>query len=172
MVKNFWLWALALGAIAVDRLSKSWAEGTLLPGESLALWPGVLDLTLIKNTGAAFSLFAGGGDWLKWVSLLVSLALVAYGLFGRPLGPWEQFGFGLLLGGAIGNGFDRFLYGEVTDFLEIRFIQFPVFNGADIAINLGLACLIFAALRGEERVQSGSTTDTAGSPPGPTDRTP
>jgi len=167
MVKNIWLWVLAVGAIVLDRLTKSWAEGSLVVGESLSLVPGVIDLTLVKNTGAAFSLFTGGSDWLKWVSLVVSVALVAYGLFGRPLGLWEQFGFGLLLGGAVGNGFDRFLYGQVTDFLEFRFIEFPVFNGADVAINLGLACLIVAALRGEER----GRPDAAGSAAEPTDRT-
>lgn len=56
-------------------------------------------------------------------------------------------GYGCLLGGALGNGIDRFLTGEVVDFLDFRWIQFPVFNVADIAINIGIACLLWSAWR-------------------------
>ncbi|BAC88013.1 signal peptidase II [Gloeobacter violaceus] len=149
--KNPWFWLAAILAIALDRLTKVWVVAQLAPGESIALWPGVFHLTLVKNSGAAFSLFAGGSDWLKWISLLVSVGLCVYALVGPHLGSWEQMGFGLLLGGAVGNGFDRFAFGEVTDFLDFRLIQFPVFNGADIAINLGLACLLIGTLRSESR---------------------
>lgn len=170
-VKNFWLWVLAIVAIVTDRLSKVWVVANLTPGESFALWPGVFHLTLVKNTGAAFSLFTGGSDWLKWISLLVSVGLVLYGLLGPHLGHWEQLGFGLLLGGAIGNGFDRFAFGEVTDFLEFRLIRFPVFNGADIAINLGLACLVVGTFWGEPRATTTKPTTTDRST-GSTDHTP
>ncbi|AGY59226.1 signal peptidase II [Gloeobacter kilaueensis] len=152
--KNPWFWLVAALAIAIDRLTKFWAASQLLTGESVPLLPNILHLTLTKNSGAAFSLFAGGSDWLKWISLIVSVALLIYGLVGPRFGIWEQIGFGLLLGGAIGNGFDRFAFGEVTDFLEFRFIQFPVFNGADIAINLGLACLLIGTFLSEQRSKS------------------
>jgi signal peptidase II len=85
-------------------------------------------------------LFQGEG-WLRWLSLLVTLALIYYGLFGAPLRAWEQVGYGLLLGGAAGNGMDRLTMGQVVDFLDVRLINFPVFNLADIAINVGLICL-------------------------------
>jgi signal peptidase II len=149
MIKNPWLWSLASLAIGIDRFSKQWVDSHLASGETMSFLPGFLQLTLTRNTGAAFSLFSGGSDWLKWVSLITSIGLVVYGTTAW-LGLWEQFGFGLLLGGAVGNGFDRFVYGQVTDFLELRFIQFPVFNIADIAINLGLICLVAGTLWGNK----------------------
>lgn len=147
MIKNPWLWSLASLAISVDRLSKYWVDSHMMSGKTMVFLPGILQITLTRNTGAAFSLFAGGSDWLKWVSLVVSIGLVVYGTT-TWLGILEQFGFGLLLGGAAGNGFDRFIYGQVTDFLELRFMQFPVFNLADVAINLGLICLVAGTLLG------------------------
>lgn len=59
----------------------------------------------------------------------------------KDLDRWEKWGFGLILAGAMGNGIDRFVHGHVIDFLELRFIRFPVFNLADVWINLGLLCL-------------------------------
>lgn len=170
LAKNSWLWLVAVVAIAIDRLTKLWAVSLLAPGESLALWPGVFHLTLVENSGAAFSLFAGGSEWLKWVSFVVSLGLVGYGLLGPRLGVLEQLGYGFILAGAIGNGLDRFMDGKVTDFLDLRLIQFPVFNGADIAINLGLACLIIGTLWGESRVRPDPTPP--GGPSGPPDHAP
>lgn len=66
---------------------------------------------------------------------------------GPRLDRWQQAGYGCLLGGALGNGIDRFLTGEVVDFLDFRLIQFPVFNVADIAINIGIIGLLWSAWR-------------------------
>jgi signal peptidase II len=98
----------------------------------------------VINTGAAFSAFRGGVGWLKWLSLLVSLGLMAFAYFGPHLNRWEQLAYGFILAGAFGNGIDRFLFGYVVDFLDFRLINFPVFNLADVFINIGIICLLIS----------------------------
>ncbi|MBF2097006.1 MAG: lipoprotein signal peptidase [Gloeomargaritaceae cyanobacterium C42_A2020_066] len=140
---GFWL-AAGLG-FGLDRLTKWWVVQTFVltqPPQSWPLWPGVFHFTYVTNTGAAFSLFTQGSDWLRWLSLAVSLGLMGYALWGPRLHSWEQWAYGFILAGAAGNGLDRFLLGHVIDFLDFRLIQFPIFNFADVAINLGLVCLI------------------------------
>jgi len=146
MVKNPSLWVCALLALALDQATKFWVVAQLPLGTSFPLWPGVFHLTHTTNRGAAFSLFAdGGGAFLPWLSVLVSLGIAGYALLGPRLGTWEAVGYGLLLGGAMGNGLDRVLAGAVVDFLDARIIQFAIFNLADVAINLGVVCLLWAS---------------------------
>lgn len=149
-LKNFLFWLVALLSLLCDRVTKYWViqNFTLtLPPDSWPLWPGVFHLTYVTNRGAAFSLFSQDGSWLRWLSLIVSLGLICLAWLGPRLNNWEQAGYGFLLGGALGNGIDRFLTGEVVDFLDFRLIRFPVFNLADVFINVGIACLLIASLR-------------------------
>lgn len=155
--KNTYFWLIALTSLLLDRLTKLWVVRSFdltTPPDTRPLLPGIFHLTYVTNTGAAFSLFSRDGDWLRWLSLLVSLGLIALALFGPRLNRWEQFGYGFLLGGAAGNGIDRFLMGYVVDFLDFRLIQFPVFNIADVCINIGIACLLISAWRGSGNGQS------------------
>jgi signal peptidase II len=148
-IKNKMFWVFAIASFLLDRLSKAWIVQNFTlttppaPPDSWPIWEGVFHITYVTNKGAAFSLFQGE-DWLRWLSLLVTLALIYYGLFGSALRTWEQAAYGFLLGGAAGNGFDRLTLGEVIDFLDFRLIRFPVFNIADIAINVGLVCLFIS----------------------------
>ncbi|WP_218082647.1 signal peptidase II [Anthocerotibacter panamensis] len=154
-MKNQALWVGAILVLALDRATKYWVMQTLPQGATVPLWPGVFHLTHVTNTGAAFSLLAGtGSTLLSWVSVVVSLGILGYGWLGPVLPAWERWGYGLILGGAMGNGLDRVLRGEVIDFLDLRLIQFPIFNGADIAINLGVACLLWANLRARQSSQA------------------
>ncbi|MEB3356039.1 MAG: signal peptidase II [Synechococcales bacterium] len=146
-IKNRLFWIAAFVAIVFDQITKYWTVQSFELGESLPLWEGVFHFTYVLNTGAAFSLFSNGGSWLRWLSLLVSLGLMALAFFGPPMNRWEQVGFGCILGGALGNGIDRFASGAVVDFLDFRLIQFPIFNLADVAINIGIICLLIAAFR-------------------------
>ncbi|WP_287128843.1 signal peptidase II [Candidatus Cyanaurora vandensis] len=150
-VKNINFWLAALLALGIDQGTKFWVVAKLPLGETVPLWPGVFHLTHVTNRGAAFSLFAEAGvNFLPWVSVGVSLVIALYALLGPRLKPWEAVGYGLILGGAVGNGVDRVLTGAVVDFLDARIIQFAVFNVADVAINLGVACLLWASLRWEK----------------------
>ena len=134
--------ALALAVVVLDQLSKHWAVSQLSPGRARVFLPGLLDLQLVRNRGAAFSLFTGLPVLLALVSLVVSVGVLLWLLRRPPRGPWESLGFGFLLGGAVGNGLDRWRLGAVVDFLALVPIQFPVFNLADVAINLAILCFV------------------------------
>ncbi len=143
--KNRLFWIAAAIAIALDQLTKYWVVQAMMLQESVPLWEGVFHFTYVLNEGAAFSLFSDNGGWLRWLSLIVSIGLAALALLGPPMTRWEQWGFGFILGGALGNGIDRFASGAVVDFLDFRLIRFPIFNLADVFINVGIACLMIAA---------------------------
>ncbi|MGD1901161.1 MAG: signal peptidase II [Geitlerinemataceae cyanobacterium] len=144
-LRNPWFWSIALLGIALDRLTKIWVVSVFEMFESWPIVDGVFHFTYVTNTGAAFSLFAGSG-WLKWLSLIVSLGLAYFGLTAKRLRRLEQIAYGAILSGAVGNGIDRFLRGEVVDFLDFRLIRFPIFNIADVAINIGIFCLVVIAI--------------------------
>jgi len=145
--KNYFFWIAALVSLLLDRLTKYWVVQNFDINETWAMLPGVFHFTYVTNTGAAFSLFREGGGWLRWLSLIVSLGLIALALFGPNFNRWEQIGYGFILGGALGNGIDRFVSGRVVDFIDFRVIQFPVFNLADVFINVGIVCLLIASFQ-------------------------
>jgi signal peptidase II len=146
-MKNRLFWIAAVIGLVLDQVSKFWITRTFELTQTVPLWEGVFHLTYVTNKGAAFSLFSEQGEWLRWLSLIVSLGLAALAIFGPRLPRWEQAGYGCILAGALGNGIDRFLNGEVVDFFDFRLINFPVFNIADVFINLGIVCLLIAAFR-------------------------
>jgi signal peptidase II len=146
MLKNRFFWLAAIVGLILDRLTKLWVVKTMLLSQSIPLLPGVFHITYVVNKGAAFSLFQGS-VWLRWLSLAVSLGLMAMAWFGPRFERWEQLGYGFILSGALGNGIDRFVLGHVIDFLDVRLINFPVFNLADAFINVGIFCLLVAAFR-------------------------
>ncbi len=139
--RNYYFWIAAIASITIDILSKQAVVRNLQLQQPFPLIPNVLNFTYIRNTGAAFSLFQGH-EWLKWLSLLVTLVLIAIGIVKAFSSIWEQVGLGLILAGAAGNGIDRFFFGSVVDFIDIRLINFAIFNWADASINIGIACLL------------------------------
>lgn len=143
-LKNRQFWIAALISFILDQLTKYWVVQNFDLGETRPIWFEVFHFTYVTNTGAAFSLFTGNVEWLRWLSLAVSLLLMAIAWFGPVMRNLEQLGYGLILGGALGNGIDRFFAGYVVDFLDFRLIRFPVFNLADVSINLGIVCLLIA----------------------------
>jgi signal peptidase II len=142
--------------VAVDQSSKLWAVQHLASGELRPLLPGLLRMQRVSNTGAAFSLLSGSAQLLGLVSLLVSVGVVVWLLLRPPLQIRTALGVGFLLGGAVGNGLDRWRLGYVIDFLEFIPIHFPIFNPADIAINLAVACFLLDQLL--PRPQQGDRT--------------
>lgn len=146
-LRNQIFWVAAVIGVILDQLTKWWVVQTFELGDTMPLWSQVFHFTYVTNKGAAFSLFSDNGEWLRWLSLLVSLGLVALGVWVRLPNRWEQAGYGFILSGAVGNGIDRFLSGEVVDFLDFRLIRFPIFNLADVCINIGIVCLVIAAFR-------------------------
>ena len=143
--KNYYFWIAAIANILIDIFTKQAIVHNFQLLQTLPLIPNIFHFTYIRNNGAAFSLFQGH-EWLRWLSLIVSLGLVAIGIFRKFTNIWEQVGFGLILAGAAGNGIDRLFYGSVVDFIDIRLINFAIFNWADVSINLGIICLVIHAI--------------------------
>ena len=147
--------ALSVLMVVLDQLSKHWARDALVPGEPMPFVPGVLQLTLVRNTGAAFSLFRESSLLLGLLSFAVAVGVSIWIWREARRGLWMGLALGFLLGGTIGNGIDRWRLGHVTDFLELVPIQFPIFNWADIAINLAVLCFAIDAF-GNRHGQSDS----------------
>ena len=124
----------------IDQLSKAWITDLLRDGRSLRAVPGLLDLRLVHNTGAAFSLLRGATPVLALLSLVVVIAVLIWLWRQQRLPIWQGLAVGLLLGGSLGNGLDRWRLGYVVDFLALVPIDFPIFNPADVAINLAVIC--------------------------------
>ncbi len=134
MRKNWWI---ALLVFAADRLSK-WAAGRMT-GPAVLI-PGLLGLRYTENTGMAFSLFSGMPALLGLVSLIVVAAGLAV-LRRFRLGPVSRTGAMLVLGGALGNMWDRFFTGYVADMIEVLAFRFAVFNVADASLTVGCVLL-------------------------------
>lgn len=113
----------------------------------------------VRNNGAAFSLLADAGGWQRYFFIVLALGASAWLMRtlrqGLPI--FEAAGFSLILGGALGNVVDRILRGAVVDFLDFywRGMHWPAFNLADVAISLGVICLITAAMNRTNHVKSG-----------------
>jgi signal peptidase II len=143
--------ALATAVALLDQFSKFQVVHQLGQNKEFVLIPCWVNLRLVWNNGAAFSLFPQGASWLGLISFVVSLALL-YCLWrgGRKWTTLQLLAAGLLLGGTLGNGIDRWRLGAVVDFIKLVPISFPVFNFADIAINLAVISLLIANLRAKQ----------------------
>lgn len=144
---------LSIALIVIDQAVKLWVRGNLSLGESISFLPHVIDLTYAQNTGAAFSFLAGAD--LTWLLALVSLgATIAVAvLLWRDFFPGAlgRLSLSLILAGAAGNLIDRALLGFVTDMFQTAFMDFPVFNVADVCVVCGGALMIFYVLFFYER---------------------
>jgi signal peptidase II len=142
---------LSAAVLALDQATKGWIERNFALFESTAVLP-VLDITRLHNPGAAFSFLAGAGGWQRW--FFTVLALVVSGVLTmwlRRLPASEQrsltIGLALIIGGALGNAWDRLEHGFVIDFIHAHWgpAYFPAFNVADSAITVGAGLLLLDA---------------------------
>ena len=123
----------------LDRLTKSLVAASIPYGTEVSAIGHLVDITNVRNSGAAFGI-APAGAWLFLIaSVVVSIGLVVY-VMRTPGGLWNHAVLGLILGGTVGNGYDRLMFGQVTDFINVHF--WPVFNVADSAISTGVVLLI------------------------------
>lgn len=153
-------WALACLIIVLDWLTKQWANTSLFYGQEVPLLP-FFDLTLRYNTGAAFSFLAQAGGWQRWFFTIIALA-VSIGISWRLLkigktNHWESLSLSLILGGALGNLYDRLVYGHVIDFIQLHWQQswyFPAFNIADSAITMGVVVMLLESFLNKKAVSN------------------
>jgi len=147
-----WL-AIAAAVIALDQATKVVVQALLAPGQRIPVVPFV-DLVLVFNTGAAFSFLADASGWQRGFFIAVALAAVALIVHLLRRHPDERLfcaGLALVLGGAIGNLWDRIVLGQVVDFVLLHAggYHFPAFNVADSAITVGAGLLIWDGLWGK-----------------------
>ena len=100
-------------------------------------------LDFVKNYGAAFNIFSGSRIFLSLISILFSILLIYLILRKNTLNSFDLYSYSFILGGTIGNGIDRIYRGFVVDFINLNIINFPVFNIADISINIGFILLLY-----------------------------
>lgn len=137
---------LMLLLAALDQGTKWLVNHFLIPEVSRSVIPGIFQLTLTYNTGAAFSLLEHYPALLTGFSLLLFMLLSAYAFLRPRLYRGESAALALLLGGALGNLLDRLFAGRVTDFADFVFIHYPVFNVADVLIFFGALLLMLNRL--------------------------
>lgn len=130
--------ALLVGA---DQLIKQWATAVLQPLGAMTVLPGVVELRYYLNDGMAFSMLAGKRALLIGVTSIM-LCCVLVMLLVRKMPLCERIAWTLVLGGGIGNLIDRFASGVVVDYINFLFVDFAVFNFADVCITTGIALLI------------------------------
>ena len=104
-------------------------------------------LDYVKNYGAAFNIFSGNRIFLSCISIIFSILLTYLILKKNTLNIFELYSYSFILGGTLGNGIDRILRGFVIDFININTINFPVFNIADISINIGFIFLLYSIFK-------------------------
>ena len=100
-------------------------------------------LDFVKNYGAAFNIFSGSRIFLSLISILFSIILIYLIFRKNTLNSFDLYSYSFILGGTIGNGIDRIYKGFVVDFINLNIINFPVFNIADISINIGFIFLLY-----------------------------
>lgn len=130
--------------LIADRVTKIVAVEQLTGHPPIAFLPLLLDFALVYNTGGAFGLFAGGGYLFVFVAIAAFAVIVIYLWRASDLLPAIVIALSLIGGGALGNAYDRAFAGAVPDFIHTIFIEFPVFNIADIALTLGEILLLVA----------------------------
>ncbi len=139
---------LALGVVLLDQMTKNWASTELSYGIAEPI-TSFFNFTLLHNHGAAFSFLSDAGGWQRWffgvIAIVVSFVLVVWIARVPREKQAEITALALILGGAVGNLYDRMALGYVVDFIVLHYEQYawPAFNIADIGICMGAALLIY-----------------------------
>lgn len=149
-----WYFLLAAGIIILDQITKAAVSAQLDYGVPHTVFPG-FDLLLAHNYGAAFSFFANAGGWQRWGLAAIAVAASAVIIIWLLRLPRKQVVLGAalacILGGALGNLYDRVMLGYVVDFISVYHGQwrFATFNVADVALNVGAFLIVLDILRGK-----------------------
>jgi signal peptidase II len=156
-----WL-ALSAAVVAADLATKEWVSTTFGYGETVEVLP-FFNLVLVHNSGAAFSFLAGAGGWQRWFFSVVAVAIsaVLVWMLRKPgTGRLLSAALALVLGGALGNLYDRMTLGYVVDFVQLHAggYYFPAFNVADSAITAGVALLLWDSVRPSAAGATGPAT--------------
>lgn len=153
-------YGIALVVLLLDRLTKLLVLRLMDYGQSIPLWEGVFHLTSHRNRGAAFGILQDQRSLFLVTTLIVAVAIIWYiwkvGKY-RPLPGWS---LALILGGALGNFYDRVTTGEVIDFLDFTLINFPIFNVADMGIVIGAGLFLLDGILGSIKEKKEKTHES------------
>ena len=150
-------YVLAIFVLIADQFTKHAITQNFLYGESSNIFPG-LSFTLVHNTGAAFSFLSDAGGWQRWLLLIISLVISIVLMVWLYRLKASQFflstSLALILGGALGNLYDRIFLGYIVDFIDFYYglYHWPAFNIADASITLGAIFLIFESLLAPKKI--------------------
>ena len=133
----------AAAIVAADQVTKYLTVANIPLGEEITFLPGLLQLTYVQNTGAAFSSFEGQ-QWLFALIFVIFTGLILFEYFKKNAGflPFERWCIAAIYGGGLGNMVDRVRMGYVVDMIETTFMEFPVFNVADCFITCGCVLMM------------------------------
>lgn len=154
--RTLWWLLVTVTVVIFDQWTKSLASSELVYGRAVEILP-VFNFTLMHNSGAAFSFLNDAGGWQRWffvaISSVVSVVLLVWLFLLKPKDRIMAASLSLILGGAIGNLWDRALLGYVIDFISVHYDKhyFPTFNIADSAICIGAALMILDMIVNPER---------------------
>ena len=139
--KKFYFLSLSIFIVLIDQFMKylMFYKNKLFINKDFLLFK----LDFVKNYGAAFNIFSGNRIFLSCISIIFSLLLTYLILRKNTLNSYDLYSYSFILGGTIGNGIDRIIKGYVIDFINLNIINFPVFNIADISINIGFIFLLY-----------------------------
>ena len=143
---SFLYYILFVGAIvAADQFTKYLTVANIALYEDIPFIPGLLQLTYVQNTGAAFSSFEGQ-QWLFALIFVLFTGMILFEYYKKPMGfqPFERWCIAAIYGGGLGNMIDRVRMGYVVDMIETTFMEFPVFNVADCFITCGCILLMIS----------------------------
>jgi len=163
------MWLVIAGAIvALDQIAKILVTMFLGRTESVSVIPYLFDFVYVENTGAAFSILSGNTVFLGIVSVLFCIGVLVYWYKNKPTHNLMKTALTLLFAGAFGNAIDRIFRGYVVDFISTSFMEFPVFNIADISIVFG-AFLLIVYVMFYEKEESNGEVDSEGEQSGGTE---
>lgn len=146
--------------LGLDALTKT-LTSTLIPyGDAVTVIPNFFWLTYVTNTGAAWSLLSDAPWFFTVLGSVASVVLLTLLIKAKPHQGWYRYALVFLFAGAFGNVIDRLLYGHVRDFLAFNLFgyPFPVFNIADISLNVGVACMLLDAVLDELKKKKHAST--------------
>ncbi len=129
-----------------DQLLKSWVASSIVLGGSKQLIPGIIELTNLRNSGAAWSIFEGQQTFFTIITI-IAIIVIGYFIWQYRKNISVLIGLSLIMAGTIGNFIDRLRQGYVVDMFETTFINFPIFNIADMCLTIGVIWLIICILK-------------------------
>lgn len=129
-----------------DQLLKSWVASSIVLGGSKQLIPGIIELTNLRNSGAAWSIFEGQQTFFTIITI-IAIIVIGYFIWQYRKNIPMLIGLSLIMAGTVGNFIDRLRQGYVVDMFETTFINFPIFNIADMCLTIGVIWLIICILK-------------------------